>query len=631
MRVLDDLFNRSKKLLRIQVSTVSLMLICGAGIAHGSYPDTRLDEKSTGSQPWQEYPRPELERPEWLNLNGFWDYAIVGSDGPAPVEWDGRILVPFAAESQLSGVRRSVKPDETLWYKRSLQIKKLQKRRTLLHFGAVDYEAVVYLNGVEVGRHRGGNTPFTCDLTEVAVDGNNFLVVKVKDATGAYQLHGKQRLDPHGIWYTAVTGIWQTVWVESVPETYIEGLDFSAEVDAGTLKVHPRLAGPAKAGKVRVTGSFEGAEKVIAEGVGNLSLKFENPRFWTPENPALYDLKVELLEEGGAVVDTVTSYSALRQIGKAEDTGGNLRVTLNGSPTFFLGTLDQGWWPDGLLTPPSDKAMASDLKFLKAAGFNMVRKHVKVEPSRYYWYCDHLGIAVWQDQVSAGYGQQNPPSASTPPWTRMDANPVDAVWPEEESRQWVTEYQEMVDALRCHPSILIWTTFNEAWGQHDSMEIGRMAAAYDPTRLICGASGGNFWPVGDIASAHNYPDPTFPLRDERFRGFVKVVGEMGGHALRMDGHTWAGNLPAWGYGGLAESTDEWKSKYQRTLERLARLRSDGISVGIYTQTTDVESEINGLLTYDRLPKIDAEWLRKANEKVMAVRSLPIHVTSQNGK
>ncbi|RYD23029.1 MAG: glycoside hydrolase family 2, partial [Verrucomicrobiaceae bacterium] len=396
--------------------------------------------------------------------------------------------------------------------------------------------------------------------------------------------------------------------------------------DAGStpsLLVKAKLAGPALAGEIlRVAVSFEGKEVVTAKGEpGKLLIAIPDAKWWTPDTPHLYDLTVELLDGTGKVIDTVQSYTALRTVGKVRDERGHLKVALNGKEIFLMGPLDQGWWPDGLLTPPSEEAMIADLKFIKAAGFNMVRKHVKVEPARYYYHCDRIGLAVWQDQVSAGMWERDEPKGASPPWTRLEPNPKDASWPEEARQQWIKEYKEMVDALRDHPSILIWCPFNESWGQHDSMEIGKMAKEYDPTRLVCLASGGNFWPVGDIASHHSYPDPQFPVDDPQFKDFIKVVGEMGGHGWAVEGHQWKSENKSWSY-SMPDSLDQWKTRYEWTMSKMKDLREGGVSVGVYTQTSDVETEVNGLLTYDRVPKVDATWLKAVNDQVMLDRAPP---------
>jgi beta-galactosidase/beta-glucuronidase len=608
-------------------------------------------------QVWSEHPRPQLQRKSWTNLNGLWSYAVAGkgddetgrvrllSAGKGEVEatvrsqlLSGEILVPFCPESSLSGVGRLIEPGESLWYQRALPAKPVAGERTLLHFEAVDYETTVWVNDKEVGNHVGGNIPFTFDITAALTDGPNQLVVRANDATEGYQLNGKQALKPGTITYTRVSGIWQTVWLEQVPERYVEDLDFETVVetpeardqDQGveektgmrtSLLLKAKLGGvPVADENVRVTVSFGGKEVAVGKGSGKLAIEIPEPMWWTPDKPNLYDLKVELLDGGGKILDSVQSYTALRTVGKVRGAGGHLQIALNGKATFLYGPLDQGWWPDGLLTPPSDEAMLSDLQFLKAAGFNMLRKHVKVENSRYYYHCDRLGIAVWQDQVSAGLGSIGTPADVSPRWTRMNPNPKDAIWPEEAKKQWIAEYKEMVDHLHDHPSILIWSLFNEAWGQHDSLELGKMAGEYDSTRLVSIASGGNFWPVGDIASQHHYTEPEFPFADPRFENFIKVCGEMGGYGLAVEGHLMNPAAKAWGYGGKTVPLFDWKVSYSATANQLASLRDQGLSAGVYTQTSDIVNEVNGLLTYDRVPKVDAAWLKKINDAVIRGRT-----------
>ncbi|MCB1130561.1 MAG: glycoside hydrolase family 2, partial [Verrucomicrobiae bacterium] len=549
---------------------------------------------------WQEYPRPQLERADWTNLNGLWNYAVTAKDAGSPDAWNGEILVPFCPESALSGVGRLIEPSEALWYRRPLPPAR-EGMRTVLNFEAVDYSTTVWVNGREIGSHTGGFTPFSFDITSALKTDGNELVVKVLDATEGFQLHGKQKLEPGGIWYTRVTGIWQTVWLERVPQSFIRDLDFTTDIKTGRVRVEPKVSG--SAGKVRVAASIDGKQVASAEGGSSVMVRIPSPKLWSPSEPNLYDLKVELLDAKGAVVDEVKSYVALREFGKTKDANGHWRFTLNGENIFHWGPLDQGWWPDGLLTPPSEAAMVSDIDYLKAAGFNMIRKHIKVEPRRFYAHCDRVGMLMWQDQVSMGFGPQTEPKGSNPPWTRMAPDPTEGKWPAEAHKQFVTEYKRMVDHLRDVPCIASWVPFNEAWGQHRTMEVGRMAVAYDKTRPINIASGGNFWPVGDIADEHRYPDPGFPLEDKRFDDYVKVVGEFGGHGMPIEGHLWAKNAPNWGYGGLPKNLDEWKERYSRSIRILAGLRKQGIAAGVYTQTTDVEVEINGFRTYDRIDKI----------------------------
>ncbi len=552
---------------------------------------------------WREYPRPMIQRKEWTNLNGLWDYAVTPMTRTGhPDKWDGQILVPFAIESALSGVKKSLTPDDALWYRRTLEITPKAGKRYLLNFEAVDYQSTVWANGKEVGSHRGGNLPFSFDVTETLQSGTNTLLVRVTDATDTtYQLHGKQLLKPHGCFYTAVSGIWQTVWLEEVPELHVRNLKITPKID-GTVALAIDIEGPSdKPPSVTVTASLGGRK--IAETSGSpdrLTLKIPDPKLWSPDSPTLYDLSVTLGE------DTVTSYVGLRETTVGKDVDGNLRFHLNGREVFHFGPLDQGWWPDGLLTPPSDAAMRSDLEFLKAAGFNMLRKHIKVEPRRYYHHCDKIGLLVWQDQVSAYRKSLNPP------WTRLEPGPVDATWPEEAHQQFMSELKCMIDVLHNHPSIVQWVTFNEAWGQHRTMDVGKWAVAYDPNRQINVASGGNFWPSGHVVDAHNYPHPTFPFdqgKDGHFDGFVKVVGEFGGHGFPVEGHLWNPKARNWGYGGLPKDKEEWLDRYKTSIDKLVDLRKQGIAAGIYTQTTDVEGEINGLITYDRkVRKVPAETL-----------------------
>ena len=581
---------------------------------------TRWAADVTADNAWQAYPRPLLQREEWMNLNGTWDYAVTADSATTPpAEWAGEILVPFALEAPLSGVGRELQPDEALWYRRSLA-GPVEGKRTLLHFEAVDHRTTVFVNGREVGTHTGGNTPFSFDITDALEADDNRLIVRVEDDTEGYQLRGKQSLDPGGIFYTRVSGIWQTVWIEHVAPLHLADLDFASDIESGTLTVTPRLEGPgADQATVRLAIRDNGQPVGSASGSGPLEVRIEEPKLWSPDSPHLYDVKVEVFDAAGRSTDAARSYAALRTFGTVRDAGGHLRFTLNGEPIFHWGPLDQGWWPDGLLTPPSDEAMLSDIEFLKEAGFNMIRKHIKVEPRRYYTHCDRLGMLVWQDHVSA-HGRKtkehHTPGDVSPPWTRLKPDPVDAEWPDAEHRQSVTEYRRMVDLLRDHPCVAVWVPFNEAWGQHRTLEFGKMASALDPSRPINIASGGNFWPVGDIADHHAYPEPKFPLEDDRFKDLVKVVGEFGGHGWPVEGHSWKSDKKTFSYGDLPKSIDEWKQRYARSIDNLVELRRQGIAAGVYTQTTDVEVEINGLLTYDRLPKVDTHWLRKQSEKLL---------------
>ncbi len=469
--------------------------------------------KVTPENAWQEYPRPQFVRADWKNLNGMWSYAVVPSEkgSETPGQWNGLILVPFCPESALSGVGRLVEPNEVLWYKRSLPAP-VPGKRTLLHFEAVDYDSTVFVNGKEMGRHVGGHTPFSYDITDALKADGNELTVKILDATEGYQLHGKQNLISKGIWYTRVTGIWQTVWLEHVSPSYISDVDYACDITTGTLEVKPKIVG-VDASSLRVKIGLNG--KPIAEVTGSvksLKITIPAPKLWSPDSPTLYDVTLELLGADGSVVDSVGSYTAFREFGRTVDEKGHHRFTLNGKVLFHWGPLDQGWWPDGLLTPPSDAAMINDIDYLKAAGFNMIRKHIKVEPRRYYHHCDKVGMLMWQDQVSNGVGEKRKQGSSSPPWTRLAPNPVEAIWPADAHAQWVVEYKRMIEHLMDVPCIASWVPYNEAWGQHLTMEVGELAVSLDKTRAINIASGGNFWPVGDVADEHRYPHPGFRSR-----------------------------------------------------------------------------------------------------------------------
>jgi hypothetical protein len=568
---------------------------------------TEWGKQVTPENVWQEYPRPAMKRSNWTNLNGLWNYAIAGKDDGKPTNWDGEILVPFAVESALSGVKKSITKNDAIWYSRTIKVKKNNKKTYLLNFEAVDYQSTVWVNGTEVGENTGGNLPFSFDMTKALKSGNNNITLKVYDATnahGVYQLHGKQVMKPTGIWYTPVSGIWQTVWMEELPKKYIKSLKITPKI-TGDVTVEVDAAGSEE---ISLTASLNG-KKVAQTKTRNgiINFKIKSPKLWSPETPTLYDLEIIYGQ------DTVTSYVGLRETTIASDSNGNLRFMLNGKPYFHWGTLDQGWWPDGLLTPPSDQAMLFDIKFLKAAGFNTIRKHIKVEPRRYYTYCDRIGMLMWQDQVS------NAHSGDSPRWTRLQPNPEKRVWPQRAHQQYMKELKQMIDGLYSHPCIVQWVPFNEAWGQHQTVEVGQWTMDYDPTRQINIASGGNWYPIGHIVDQHHYPHPSFPFelgKDGRFDGFVKVVGEFGGHGFPVKDHLWDPSKGNWGYGELPKDKQEWKQRYATSIHNMCVLKMQGIAGAIYTQTTDVEGEINGLLTYDRKEKVGHQWLKVLSDMLL---------------
>ncbi|WP_206108242.1 glycoside hydrolase family 2 protein [Paludisphaera soli] len=519
-----------------------------------------------------EYPRPQLVRERWVNLNGLWDHAVRPSAEARPEAFDGPILVPFPIESALSGVKKAVKPDETLWYRRTFDLQEpAAGTRFLLHFGAVDWAATVTVNGKEVGSHKGGFDPFTFDVTD-ALDFSKEaqeVVVAVTDPTDTgSQPRGKQVLKPEGIWYTAVTGIWQTVWLEPVPATRIDALKIVTDVDAKEVRVTPTVVGePGAAVRVLV---FDG-DDVIAEATGPagepIKIAIAEPKLWGPDSPFLYDVKATVGGDGG---DAVGSYFGMRKIAIAKDEAGVLRLMLNDRPLFQYGPLDQGWWPDGLYTAPTDEALKYDLDVTKQLNFNMIRKHVKVEPARWYRYCDEMGFLVWQDMPSAD-------------------NKTD-----ESKEQFGVEWKAVIDALHNHPSIVMWVPFNEGWGQHDTERVVAWTKEYDPTRLVNNASGWTDKGVGDVNDMHNYPGPGMPALEENR---AAVLGEFGGLGLPTEGHVLLekGN---WGYVSF-KNPEELGARYLGLVDRLKVLAGLGLGAAVYTQTTDVEIEVNGFMTYDR--------------------------------
>ncbi|MFQ3234978.1 MAG: beta-galactosidase/beta-glucuronidase [Paraglaciecola sp.] len=585
---------------------------------------TEWGAKITPDNAWQSYPRPQMQRGNWQNLNGLWRYAVVDRKASEPQRWQGKILVPFAIESPLSGVGIRLKED-ALWYQTEFEMQKGQYTKQLLHFEAVDYACKIWLNDVYVGAHMGGSLPFKFEVSQALKTGENTLTVRVIDDTDAperYQLRGKQTQNNQGIWYTPVSGIWQTVWMESVPTTYIDKLKINADAH-GKLTINAQLAGAVNhsyglSTEVTLKGKSVATKTSITELI---ELNVDKVHTWSPESPTLYDLTVRLLDDEGGVVDEVKSYAGFRTLGKLLDAQGNLKFTLNGKEIFHWGPLDQGWWPDGLLTPPSDAAILYEMGFLKKAGFNMIRKHKKVESRRYYYHADRMGFLIWQDQVSGG-AETDGGKQEWPIWqqtSQSDASrskgEIEAAWPFWAHQQYMLELRIMIDNLYNHPSIAVWTTFNERWGQHNTEQVGQFVEQYDPTRYLNIASGGNFFPVGDIADAHHYPEPTFLLDAPEYNGYIKVVGEFGGHGWPVEGHVWAPEREKMIYGNMPESIEEYRQRYNHSIENLAQLKQQGLAAGVYTQTSDVETEINGLLTYDRkVQKISASELADLHKK-----------------
>jgi beta-galactosidase/beta-glucuronidase len=568
--------------------------------------------------PLPEYPRPQMTRPNWVNLNGQWDYAILPKDSPAPKTFDGKILVPYAVESLLSGVQKPLLTNERLWYFRTFDNPHAVGQRVLLHFGAVDDECAVWVNRKQVGEHRGGYLPFTFDITDALVAGENELLISVLDSTETgLQQRGKQVLNPKGIWYTAISGIWQTVWLEVVPEVSIESLKLTPDLDTESLIVEVKMRGEAKGVSVAAE-TTQGGEKIISssdQAEGAVRLAIPNPKTWSPSNPYLYDLHVRLMRDG-QIVDEVGSYFAMRKFGLMKDSNGHLRFALNNQPLFLYGPLDQGYFPDGLYTPPSEEAMLFDIEYTRQIGCNMIRKHIKVEPLRWYYHCDRLGMIVWQDMPNGGLidGEVVATLSLAFGFRRNDTRGLH--WfgrtdPENRAR-YRSELQGMIDHLYNTACIAVWVPFNESWGQFQSAKVTEWVKAYDPTRLVDHASGWFDQGGGDFQSRHVYfKKLKRPKPDQR----AFIISEFGGYSLKVPGHMWDDNKK-FGY-RFYETSEMLTNAYIALLaNELKPLIPQGLAAAVYTQTTDVEIEINGYLTYDRkVEKMDAEKLRQAHAEL----------------
>jgi hypothetical protein len=570
-----------------------------------------------------EYPRPQLVRAAWLNLNGLWEYSIAPKAENAPGgQWSDKILVPFPIESALSGVMKRVTPEQKLWYRRQFAVPAdWSGKRISLHFGAVDWETTVFVNDKQVGTHRGGYDPFSFDITDaLAESGSQTIVVAVCDPTDAGpQPRGKQVRRPGGIMYTPSTGIWQTVWIEPLPERSIEKLKITPDVDGKRVRVHVDASTNTEGSIIRATALWDrkaaGVKSSVddrvriweqawnnqATGVGKaneaLEIILNEPQLWSPDSPFLYDLRVELVQDG-KVVDEVYSYFGMRKVSVGKDDKGVTRLLLNNKPLFQFGPLDQGFWPDGLYTAPTDEALRYDIEITKQLGFNMARKHVKVEPQRWYYWCDKLGLLVWQDMPSgdASAGNETKSIRKSP----------------EAAKQFELELRRMIDTHINHPSIVMWVPFNEGWGQYDTERITRWVKEYDPTRTVDCASGWHDFPVGDVHDVHVYPGPGAPSAESNR---AIVLGEFGGLGLPVSGHTWQSEKN-WGYRSYINADDLTGALVQNFRRLHPLVGEPGLSAAVYTQTTDVEVEVNGLLTYDRaMVKPDQEALTAAVHRV----------------
>jgi hypothetical protein len=547
-----------------------------------------------------EYPRPQLTRADWQNLNGRWQFAAAeaGEQPPVGKNLGERILVPYPVESQLSGIQRH---EDRMWYRRTFTVPRDWNvgsgQRLKLNFGAVDWQSEVYVNGTKVADHKGGYDKFSADITDALKPGRTQeLIVGVYDPTdaagGENPPMGKQRLDPSGIWYTPSSGIWQTVWMEPVARDHVDSLKLTPDVDASTLTVEPRGVRDG----VRVTATAYAGDRKVATVTGRtgspLTLKIANPRLWSPDDPFLYDLKVTV----GA--DRVSSYFGMRSIA-VQKVDGVPRTVLNGQPVFMMATLDQGFWPDGLHTAPTDEALAYDLKLHKQLGFNSVRKHIKVEPDRWFYWADKLGLLVWQDMPAMNAGTS--PSAAA-------------------RAQYEHEMKEMIDEHISSPSVVMWVTFNEGWGQYDIGRIAQQAKSWDPTRLVNNQSGLNLGAdgnAGDIMDEHGYPSPALPPRPDGERALVS--GEYGGLGLAVPGHAWSVQQS---YVDVDPAT--YTDDYLTKLDEVRALVCKGSNGAVYTQISDVEGELNGLTTYDRkVVKPDVQRVKAAQQALIRDASRPV--------
>jgi len=549
-----------------------------------------------------EYPRPQMVRSDWMNLNGLWEYAIQPREESAPETYDGAILVPFPVESALSGVKKRVGQENRLWYRRRFRVPETWSgQQVRLRFGAVDWETTVWVNGTKLGTHRGGYDPFSFDITdELGSRPEHELILAVWDPTSeGTQPRGKQVIEPRGIWYTPVTGIWQTVWLEPAGKTSVEDIVMVPDIDAGELRLSVQTRNVQDGDIVKVV-ALDGdrvAARTSGPANGPVVLKLKNPKLWSPDSPFLYGVEIAL-ERDGETIDAVSSYFGMRKSSVEKDKDGFNRLFLNNEPLFQFGPLDQGWWPDGLYTAPTDAALEYDVRVTKELGFNMIRKHVKIEPARWYYHCDRHGIVVWQDMPSAE--------------EEIGGDDSDMVRSPESATQYNRELQAMIDTFRNHPSIVMWVPFNEGWGQFETGRISAWIKVYDPSRLVNEASGWANRGTGDVRDVHSYPGPgTAPVEPDR----AVVLGEFGGLGLPMRGHLWEETARNWGYrefGGQAGL----REGYKNLIRRLRPLIGEGLSAAVYTQTTDVETEVNGLMTYDReLVKLGADWLAEVNSRV----------------
>ena len=604
-----------KKLLSLIFSAAVSVAASAQGWAPaGNNIRTRWAAEVSPSNAHPEYPRPQMERPDWQSLNGLWSYSVQDATDEAMTQAQGDILVPFCIESSLSGVGRTISEEEALWYSRTFTVPSDWKRKkVILNFDAVDWGCEVWVNGKSVGSHTGGYTAFSFDITKALKrKGEQILTVKVIDATeNEFQPHGKQVRNPRGIWYTSVSGIWQSVWMEAVSKKgYIKDYQVETDIVEGTVTVTPEVDGKVK----KYVLELDGKTVVGANGEA-LTIKVHNPRLWTPETPEIYNFTIKALK-GRKVLDEVSCYTTLRKISMVKDSEGHMRMALNDRPLFQYGPLDQGWWPDGLYTAPTDEALKYDLVMTKELGFNMIRKHIKVEPSRWFYYCDQLGILVWQDMPSIDYHSKNI-------WSQKVKNDkgendfdlgTDYPLSEEGKANYYKEWAEIINQVKKFQCVVCWVPFNEAWCQFDTKAVAEFTKDLDPSRLVNAASGGNWVSghVGDLLDSHYYPMPKMRIWDPEM---VNVLGEYGGIGLPIEGHVWEIDRK-WGYVQY-KTPEEVTDAYVEYTGQLIPIVKEGCSAAVYTQTTDVEGEVNGLMTYDReITKVEVGRIAEANAAVI---------------
>lgn len=578
---------------------------------------TRWADRVTPENVLREYPRPQMERDVWLNLNGLYDYTVTPLNSDKPKEYDGEILVPFCIESALSGVEKPLSSKELLWYRRKFTLPKdYEGKEILLHFGAVDWKCRVWVNGIFVGEHTGGYCPFSLKITDaVRFDAENELTVEVYDPTDdGWQQRGKQVLKTHGFWYTATSGIWQTVWIEPVSYAHFKSVKTIPDIDSSSFTVEFETEKSENAEYKLVV--YDNDNKIIETDVASgQSVNIPDCKLWSPENPFLYYFQLEM-RVNGECVDTVKSYFGMRKFSTGKDENGIPRLFLNNKPYFQKGLLDQGYWCESLLTPPTDEAMIYDIKTIKDLGFNMLRKHIKVEPARWYYHCDRIGVIVWQDMVSGGkyigdFVAGVLPNLNIP----LKDNHYKIF--SREKLEWRENFKqelfEMLRTLSCFTCIGCWVPFNEGWGQFDAKEIGEAVKKYDPSRIVDHASGWYDQHGGDLKSIHKYVIPVhLPKLDER----PFALTEFGGYSRIVEDHTWNAEK-SFGY-RMYKDKETLTKAYRRLIEKeIIPLIPKGLSATIYTQVSDVELEVNGIMTYDReLIKIEEAALRELNDKLI---------------